>query len=68
MDTHNKLADFAVHIVPEGETFQVYLQRHTPTDITFAMHHPRRCGDITEAEIYADTLADNHGGLAVVRH
>lgn len=68
MNTHNRAADFAVHIEPEGDAYRVYLQRHTPTGISFAMHHPRTCGDITEAEVYADGLAHTHGGLAVVRH
>lgn len=68
MSIHNKAAAFAVHIEATGSAFRVYLQRHTPAGVTFAMHRARRFDDLDRAEFYAGELAETHGGLAVVHH
>lgn len=65
---HNKAASFAVHIEAQGQAFRVYLQRHPIAGAHFAMHKSRRIACPIEAAAYADQLADNHGGLAVVHH
>jgi hypothetical protein len=65
---HNQTSDFAVCIEPSGSGWRVYLQRMTPKGVGFAKHKIEPFSDLSAAEMHADALAEEHGGLAVLRN